>query len=85
MREKLKGAADLLAFIAMVKEEGFEITKADFLRYEAKQIMALSDTELERVAGGANTSDGDSWRYKNCYDEFISQYYVCNTARYQCQ
>jgi predicted ribosomally synthesized peptide with nif11-like leader len=52
LREKLKGAADLDAAVAIVKEVGFDVSKADWLKYEAKQTLELSDAELEGVAGG---------------------------------
>jgi predicted ribosomally synthesized peptide with nif11-like leader len=52
LQEKLKGASDLDAFLAIAKEAGFEISKADWLRYQAKQTLELSDEELEGVAGG---------------------------------
>jgi predicted ribosomally synthesized peptide with nif11-like leader len=52
LREKLKGAADLDAAVAIAKEAGFDVSKVDWLRYQAKQILELSDQELEGVAGG---------------------------------
>ncbi len=53
LREKLKGAADLDAAVVMAKEAGFDVSKADWLRYqEANQVLELSDKELEAVAGG---------------------------------
>ena len=52
LREKIKGAADLDAAVAMAKEAGFDVSKADWLNYQAKQTLELSDEELERVAGG---------------------------------
>ena len=52
LQEKLKGAADLDAVLAIAKDAGFEVSKADWLRYQAKQIIELSDEELEGVAGG---------------------------------
>jgi len=52
LQEQLKGAADLDAFVAMAKEAGFDVSKADWLRSQAKQTLELSDQELERVAGG---------------------------------
>jgi predicted ribosomally synthesized peptide with nif11-like leader len=54
LQEKLKGAADLDAFVALAKQAGFDVSKADWLKYQAKQTMELSDEELEGVAGGAN-------------------------------
>jgi predicted ribosomally synthesized peptide with nif11-like leader len=55
LQEKLKGAADLDAAVAMAKEAGFDVSKADWLRYQAKQTLELNDEELERVAGGRDT------------------------------
>ena len=52
LREKLQGAGDLDAAIALAKESGFDISKADWLRYQAKQTIEMSDAELEGVAGG---------------------------------
>jgi predicted ribosomally synthesized peptide with nif11-like leader len=52
LREKLQGAADLDAVLVIAKDAGFDISKADWLRYQAQQIIELSDEELEGVAGG---------------------------------
>ena len=54
LQEKLKGAGDLDAAVALAKEAGFDVTKADWLKYHARQTLELSDEELEGVAGGAN-------------------------------
>jgi predicted ribosomally synthesized peptide with nif11-like leader len=40
------------AVLAIAKEAGFGITAADLVRFEAQNIMELSDEELERAAGG---------------------------------
>ena len=52
LQEKLKGAADLDAVLAIAKDAGFDVSKADWLRYQANQTLELSDEELEGVAGG---------------------------------
>ena len=54
LQEKLKGAADLDGAVAMAKDAGFDVSKADWLRYQAIQTLTheLSDEELEGVAGG---------------------------------
>jgi len=52
LQEKLKDAPDLDAVLAIAKDAGFDISKADWLRYQAKQTIELSDEELEGVAGG---------------------------------
>jgi predicted ribosomally synthesized peptide with nif11-like leader len=62
LQEKLKGAADIDAAVAMAQEAGFDVSKADWLRHQAKQTMEqtmeLSDEELESVAGGRVGSGG---------------------------
>ena len=55
--EKLKGAADLDAAVAIAQEAGFDVSKADWLRYQAKQTLDLSDEELEGVSGGKESGD----------------------------
>ena len=50
--EKLKGASELDKAVAIAKEAGFDVSKADWLKHQAKQTLELSDGELERVAGG---------------------------------
>ena len=52
LQEKLKGAADLDAAVAMAQETGFDVSKADWLKQRARQTLELSDEELEEVAGG---------------------------------
>ena len=52
LQEKLKGAADLDAAVALAKEAGFDVSKADWLKYQAQQTLELSDEELESVAEG---------------------------------
>ena len=55
LQEKLKGAADLDAAVALLEEAGFDISKADWLKYQAKQTLELSDEELGGVAAGGFT------------------------------
>ncbi len=61
LQEKLKGAADLDTALAMAKEAGFDVSKADWLRYQAKQTLELNDEELEGVAGGQRCTMTFSW------------------------
>ena len=56
LQEKLKGAADLDDALAIAKEAGFDVSKADWLKYHARQTLELSDEELEGVAGGGQES-----------------------------
>ena len=57
LQEKLKGAADLDAAVALIKEAGFDVSKADWLKYQGEQTLELSDEELEGVAGGGGFTD----------------------------
>ena len=52
LQEKLKGTADLDAAVAIAKEAGFDVSKADWLKHQARQTLKLTDEELEGVAGG---------------------------------
>jgi len=52
LQKKLKGAADLDAFLAVAKDVGFNVSKADWIKHQAKQTLELSDEELEGMAGG---------------------------------
>ena len=52
LQEKLKAAGDLDTAVSIAKEAGFDVSKADWLKYQAKQTLELSDEELE-MAGGA--------------------------------
>jgi predicted ribosomally synthesized peptide with nif11-like leader len=51
LQEKLKGAADLDAAVAISKEAGFDVSKSDWLKLHGRTID-LTDEELEGVAGG---------------------------------
>jgi predicted ribosomally synthesized peptide with nif11-like leader len=57
LQEKLKGAANLAAAVALAKEAGFDVCQADWIKYQAKQSVELSDEELEGVAGGKSYLD----------------------------
>jgi len=52
LQEKLKDAADLDAALAIAKDAGFDISKAAWLRYQAKQTIELRDEERGGVVGG---------------------------------
>jgi predicted ribosomally synthesized peptide with nif11-like leader len=56
LQEKLKGAGDLDAAVAMANEAGFDVSKADWLRHQARQTLGLSDEELEGVSGAGAPS-----------------------------
>ena len=56
LQEKFTGAAGLDDALAMAQEAGFDVSKADWLKYQAKQTLQLGDEELERgVAGGLHS------------------------------
>ncbi len=52
LQEKLKGTADLDTAVEIAKKAGFDVSKADWLRYQAQQALEMSDEELEGVSGG---------------------------------
>lgn len=52
LQDKLKGAADLDAFLAIAKEDGFDVSKADWLEFQADQSLLLGDEGLKNVGGG---------------------------------
>ena len=65
LQEKLKGAADLDAALAIAQEAGFDVSKSDWLKHQAQQTLELSDEELEGVSGGY------------AYSEDVLYYYLC--------
>lgn len=59
LREKLLGAADLDAALATANDAGFDVSMSDWLICEAKQILELSDEELEGLSGGKGRTTPD--------------------------
>jgi predicted ribosomally synthesized peptide with nif11-like leader len=58
LQEKLKGAVDFDAAMAIAKEAGFDVSKADWLlNGRANQTLELSGDELETVAAGAGAGE----------------------------
>ncbi len=57
LEEKLKATGDLDAAVATAQEAGFDVSKADWLKAQAKQTLELSDEELEGVAGGIRPAE----------------------------
>jgi predicted ribosomally synthesized peptide with nif11-like leader len=66
LQEKLKAGADLDAAVTLAKEAGFDVSKADWLKYQANQTLELSDEELEGVAGGKFTQAAGAEFYAIC-------------------
>jgi predicted ribosomally synthesized peptide with nif11-like leader len=56
LHHKLRGAGDLNAAVAIAKEAGFDVSKPDWLKFQASQTLELNDEELEGVAGGGCTN-----------------------------
>ena len=52
LQEKLKGAADLDAAVAIAKDAGLDVSKADWIKYQARKVLEMSDEELAGFAGG---------------------------------
>jgi predicted ribosomally synthesized peptide with nif11-like leader len=52
LEEKLKGSADVDGAVAIALEAGFDVSKADWLKTQASQILEMSDEELAGVSGG---------------------------------
>jgi hypothetical protein len=50
----------------LAKEAGFDVSKADWLRYQAKQTLELSEEELEGDTGGAGITVGAALWYQLC-------------------
>ena len=66
LREKLQGAGDLDAALTLAKEAGFDLRKAEWLKYQAKQTFMgekLSDEDLEGLSGGTRDARGNQNRY----------------------
>jgi predicted ribosomally synthesized peptide with nif11-like leader len=68
LQEKLRGVVDADAVVAIAKEAGFVITVEEV----TGQGQELSDGELERVAGGANSQDCEFSKRCNslAYEQF---------------
>ena len=61
LREKLKAAADMDAFVKIAKDAGLEVNNDDWIRYK-QETAALDDSELESIAGGAQISNhNETW------------------------
>ena len=63
LQEKLKGAADLDAAVAIAKEAGFDVSKEDWLKYQTEKTLELTDRELEQATGGT----GQGWYDTGAY------------------
>lgn len=57
LRQKLQAAGDLDAAVELAQAAGFEVSKADWLKYQSQDIVELGDEDLEAVAGGGKASE----------------------------
>ena len=73
LQEKLKGAADPDAAVALAKEAGFDINKDDWLKYRLEQPFELSDYELNAISGGSTLQGFTT--YCNCVTPSTSSPY----------
>jgi predicted ribosomally synthesized peptide with nif11-like leader len=64
LQEKFKVAADLDAALAIAKDAGFDVSKADWLKYQAQQNLSISDEELVGVTGGTRWTQEVGWGCK---------------------
>jgi predicted ribosomally synthesized peptide with nif11-like leader len=80
LQQKLKAAADLDTAMAIVKEAGFDVSKADWLRYQEQQSHELNDSELESVAG----SKSSNWEGGSCKACSANGYLCSRAASYMC-
>jgi predicted ribosomally synthesized peptide with nif11-like leader len=76
LMEKWKSATDYETAVSIAQNAGFNVTKADWLDYQANPVFELSDGDLEAPAGGrregttAFTPDQCSATYDDdgCYE-----------------
>mgnify|MGYP006293956277 CR=1 FL=1 len=55
-QERFKDATNLDSALDFSKVAGFDVSKADWLKYQVNQMLELSDEELEGVSGGKTFS-----------------------------
>jgi len=72
LREKLQGAGELDAAVAIAMQAGFDVSKEDWLKYQAKQTLELSDEELESVAGGGKSVGANETACFICQSQFTA-------------
>lgn len=68
LKDSFRKATTADEVAAIAKRQGYNIKGADIIRYQARKVSTLSDTELEAMAGrtgallGANYTDPNSTR-----------------------
>jgi predicted ribosomally synthesized peptide with nif11-like leader len=66
LREKLQAAGGPDATVALAKAAGFDVSKANWLRHQAKQTLEMSDEELEEMAGEPGITVGAALWHQLC-------------------
>ena len=77
LQEKIKVAADIDAVMAIAKEAGFDVSKADWIKHQARQSGELRDEELEGIAGGRSSAIGEGTACGEAITKVINPGY-CN-------
>lgn len=63
LTKRIRSAQGLDDAVALAKDAGFDVSKADWFRHLAKQTLELSDQDLERVGGGNEKQNGSTVKY----------------------
>ena len=73
LRKKLQVAGGLDAAVELAKDAGFDVSKVDWLKHQAKQTLELSDEELEGVAGGGGNKNASNatQECRNCWTKVV--------------
>lgn len=57
LRERLISAGSLDAAVALARAAGFDVSKEDWFRHQARKNLELKDEQLSGVAGGKADTD----------------------------
>ena len=68
LRKAFKAAAGVSDAVTVAQKSGFDLSKADWLKYQARETLALTDEELERMAGGFGTAASSYMYPTECAD-----------------
>jgi predicted ribosomally synthesized peptide with nif11-like leader len=64
--ERIKLAPDADGAIKIIQEAGFEIAKNDIFRYQASELLKLSDAELESMSSSQPMGSWNTWSIFIC-------------------
>jgi predicted ribosomally synthesized peptide with nif11-like leader len=65
LADRVKSAPDDETALAIIHEAGFNVSKSELLRYQASEILKLSDAELESFST-AKPMDWNTWSVLIC-------------------